>query len=376
MTKKVLIHAPNLSTPGGKQTYFRSIKEYFQNDVTFFFYGAQGKKENLIAFISRVIKDYRRFYRIVKQGNFDLVHLNPSLNPKSFFRDSIFVLICQWCGVKTIVFWRGWNVDFEQKVVRNSLPFFRFTYGKADSMILLAREFMDRIRDYGYDRPLFLSTTVVNDQIFNTTNGPKPENDKRKNGMVGITILFLARIERAKGIYETIDSFHQLLPKFQNVRLDIAGIGGELEPAKKYVAEKNIPGINFLGWITGEQKSKALSHAHIYVLASSHGEGMPNSLLEAMASGLAVVTTDVGGIKDFFQEGKMGFYVRPHDTSDLKDKLKKLLSDPDLIAQIGAFNTVYAREHFSPKLVTERLEKIYAQTISGIKTELIPKNEN
>ncbi|MDH3648068.1 MAG: hypothetical protein OEQ53_00200 [Saprospiraceae bacterium] len=139
--EKGIIHAPNLDTPGGKQSYFRSIENHFRNDITFFFYGAQGKKENVFSFFRRVIKDYRNFWRTVHRGDFDVVHLNPSLNLKSFFRDSIFVMICHWLKVKTIVFWRGWNANFERKVVRRILPFFRLTYGKSDAMILLAWEF-------------------------------------------------------------------------------------------------------------------------------------------------------------------------------------------------------------------------------------------
>ena len=87
---------------------------------------------------------------------------------------------------------------------------------------------------------------------------------------------------------------------------ETAGTGGELEAARKYVAGKRIRNVNFLDWITGEQKARALHDADVYLLASYHGEGMPNSLLEAMACGLSIITTDVGGIKDFFEPEKMG----------------------------------------------------------------------
>ncbi len=92
---------------------------------------------------------------------------------------------------------------------------------------------------------------------------------------------------------------------------------------------------------------------------------MPCSLLEAMACGLSVVTTDVGGIKDFFQPQKMGLFVRPADTDDLERQLDTLLSSPEFLAKTRAYNATYAREHFTPELVSGRLERIFENTASG-----------
>ncbi len=253
MKRKVLIHAPNLSTPGGKQTYYAAVKDHFKDEVSFFFYGAQGKKESKGSFISRMIGDYRGFYRQLKDGRFDVALLNPSLNPKSFFRDSIFALICYRLGVKFVVFWHGWQWEFEKKVVSKILPFFNMTYGKADGMILLAKEFQDKIREYGYKNPIYLETTVVDNFIFNYEDAPGPSAYSKVSDDE-VNILFLARVEKVKGVYEAIDSFQRLQPRHPHAVLNIAGTGGELERARAYVAEKGIRNINFLGWITGKQR--------------------------------------------------------------------------------------------------------------------------
>lgn len=358
MKKKILIHAPNLSTPGGKQTYYTAVRGYFKSDVSFFFYGAQGKKETKWQTIRRMYSDYAKFYRALKKEKYDLVLLNPSLNPKSFFRDSLFALVCTMAATKMVVFWRGWNWDFERKVVKKILPFFNFTYGKADAMIILAKEFWEQLRAYGYNKQLYLETTTVDDAILNFVRRAEPEH----NGQVQedeIAILFLARVERNKGVFEAIDSFQRLRKKYSNIVLNIAGTGGALEEAKQYVADQGIEKVNFTGWIAGKEKAELLHRSHIYVLASYHGEGMPNSLLEAMASGLSVVTTDVGGIKDFFEPERMGYYVRPKDTDDLEQKLDQLLANPEHMEYIRKYNAAYAREHFAPVHVARRLENIY-----------------
>ena len=359
----ILIHAPNLETPGGKQTYYAAVKSYFQSDISFFFYGAQGKKESKFRTLSRLFSDYRDFNKEVKSGKYDLVHLNPSLNLKSFFRDSIFAWLSRRAGVKTLVFWHGWNWDFEKKYVQKLQGFFRFFYGKTDAMMVLAKEFEAQLRAYGYQKPIHLETTVVDNTIFNLVEEKSIEYLPKKNE--SLVLLFLARLERVKGIYEAIDSFRKLKKKHPNIILNVAGTGGALDEAKAYVAAEQIEGINFLGWITGEQKAQAFLDAHIYILASYHGEGMPISLLEAMSTGKSVVTTDVGGIKDFFQDSKMGYFVKAKDTQDLEHQLDRLISNPALLKEFGQYNRAYAERRFTPQQVTPRIEEIYFQTINS-----------
>jgi glycosyltransferase involved in cell wall biosynthesis len=265
--------------------------------------------------------------------------------------------------VKTVVYWHGWRWDFEKKYASKIQPFFHFTFGKADAMICLANEFSDRLKEYGYKKPVYIETTVVEDNIINHKNGNiSAEALASKNGHK--VILFLSRVEKAKGIYETIDSFQNLQTKFPHVILNIAGTGSELEGVKNYVREKEVQGINFLGWIDGDQKVHALYDSDIFVLAS-YSEGMPICVLEAMASGKSVVTTDVGGIKDFFKDGQMGLKVKIKDPIDLEQKFETLLSDPELMERIGKFNTVYAKERFSAIQVCKRLESIYEAAITG-----------
>lgn len=166
MKNKILIHSPNLATPGGKQNYYSALQDKFKNEIDFFFYGAQGKKESKVKTITRMFSDYWKFYRNLRKNNYDLVHLNPSLNFKSFFRDCLFALLCTISKTKTIIFWRGWNWEFEEKYVQKILPFFRFTYGKATAMICLAKEFSDSLIEYGYNNPIYLETTVVDEKIL------------------------------------------------------------------------------------------------------------------------------------------------------------------------------------------------------------------
>lgn len=362
MKRKVLIHTRKLTIPGGKQSYLLAIKEHFTNDITWFYYGSDGPKESIVNFLRRVVGDYIRFYRLLKTEKFDIVHINTSLNLKSFFRDSIFSWISYWLQIKTIIYWHGWRWDFEKAIVRRIQPYFRWTFGKADAMILLATEFVQRIKAYGYQNPVYLQKTVVDDRIMNHVKSLLPV---RKNGKINgeLTILFLSRVEKAKGIYETLESFWNLKQKRPELKLEIAGTGSELLKVQQFVEDNGMEGVTFLGWLQGEEKIQALVKADLFVLAS-YSEGMPCSVLEAMAVGLPVVTTNVGGIKDFFEEGQMGLTVRSADPLHLQQQFEKLISDPSWIEKIGKYNRSYAKEEFAAVKIAKNLEKIYEEVLN------------
>jgi len=348
---KVLIHTPSLDTPGGKSNYISILSKHLSGDVTLFVYGSKGSNEFFLTTFFRLIGDFIRFNRVIREGSYDLVHLNPSLNPKSYFRDSVFAWITKYQRKKLLVFWHGWRWSFDKRIVQKSLPFFHWTFGRADAMIVLANDFEIRLRTYGFERPIFKETTVVEEANFNI----EIPNDYslKKN------ILFISRIQREKGIYETVDAFRMIQDRFPDIHLKFAGVGGDLEDLKDYVSRQEITRVEFLGWISGAEKLKCYRETHTFVLASYYGEGMPCAILEAMASGLPVLTTRVGGVSDFFEDGKMGFLVEQRDAQSLSEKMQEILSDKDLAQKIGVYNRDYARMRFAPGKVASRIQVIY-----------------
>ena len=84
-----------------------------------------------------------------------------------------------------------------------------------------------------------------------------------------------------------------------------------------------------------------------------------------MAAGLPVITRPMGGINDFFQDGKMGLLVRSHDPAELARAVETLCADKALRSRMGRYNYQYARDHFTASIVANRLEHIYGEVING-----------
>lgn len=358
----VLLNTVCLDLDGGVAYYYKVVRPFLGEGVEYFTVGARGEK-GIIGVIVRMIKDYLDFFRKLRTGNYDLVHLNPSLGSKAIVRDGIFLLIAKAMGKKVIVFLLGWDKRFERVLRQYFLSLFRMTYFKADAFIVLSSEFRDKLVDMGYQNLVFTETTLVDDAIF--TRADEEIARSRKPSQNGeFNILFLSRIEREKGIYEVIDAFVILKSRHHSATLTITGDGGELSNARAYVISRGIEDVEFTGYIREEAKNIVFGRADVY-LFPTYGEGMPISVLEAMAYGLPVITRPVGGIKDFFEEGEMGYVTESLDPGVFTALLERLIADPGMCRRMGEFNRRYAYDHFRASHVAGRLLKIYGDVIGS-----------
>jgi glycosyltransferase involved in cell wall biosynthesis len=91
---------------------------------------------------------------------------------------------------------------------------------------------------------------------------------------------------------------------------------------------------------------------------------MPNSVLEAFAYGLPIVTTKVGGLIDIFKEPENGVFAEIKDINSLSEAIKYLISNPNILESIAINNYHYALNKFHPSIVTSRLMSIYQEVIN------------
>ena len=144
------------------------------------------------------------------------------------------------------------------------------------------------------------------------------------------TIVSTSRLISRKGISYLIDAFIDLNKKIDNVKLIIVGDGDLKSDLRDKVKENGINDkVEFWGKVEKKDIIKAYQKSDVFVLPSLN-EGMSNSLLEAMACGLAVIATDVGGTKELVDESN-GVIIEKKSSDDIFKALEKLQNDDELL---------------------------------------------
>jgi len=354
---KVLILHPDFGDPGGPAAYYTKLKNRFSLNVDHYLVGRRPEENSLVSKIHRVISDYIRFVLIIRNGRYDLIHVNPSLDSKSFLRDGIFLLLARMQTKRTIVFFRGWQKPFESKLQRRGLWLFRFLYGKVNAFIVLSEAFKKTLRSWGCSQPIYREVTIVEDNDVKGFHIHNVLAERQKSETP--RVLFLSRILRDKGVYEVIDAVSILQAKYHKIELVIAGDGDELETVKTYIRSHSMENVTFAGYVRGKEKSLLFRRAHILCFPTHHGEGLPNTIIEAMAFGLPVITRPVGGIVDFFKNEEHGFLTTSKKPEVYADLIERLLLDHELYRKISLYNYNYAQSNFLASHAARRLEKIY-----------------
>ena len=177
------------------------------------------------------------------------------------------------------------------------------------------------------------------------------------------------RLIEKKGLPVTLRAFAVFLRKYPNATLTIAGEGPLLGELQKLARELNIERrVSFTGFISQEQLRDIYYRTHIFVHPSQTGhdgnvEGIPNSILEAMAGGLPVFATYHGGIPEAVENGVSGVLVRERDHEAMANALLNATQDSDSLARIARNGAEVVRKNFDLQAQAQRLEEIYLRLI-------------
>lgn len=176
-----------------------------------------------------------------------------------------------------------------------------------------------------------------------------------------IKIITVARLVKEKGLEYGIGGIHELLknnPDF-HVEYNIIGDGILREPLKELATKLGLERVvRFLGDMEQTGVSKKLSEAHIFLLPSID-EALPVALMEAQASGLPVVSTDVGGISEVVANEKSGYIVASRNSTAIKSKLEYLIRNPGIWPEMGVYGRKIVEENYDINKLNRKLVEIY-----------------
>ena len=177
------------------------------------------------------------------------------------------------------------------------------------------------------------------------------------------------RLIEKKGLPVTLRVFAVFLRQCPNAKLTITGEGPLLGQLQNLARDLNIDGrVSFTGFISQEQLREIYYASHIFLHPSQTGrdgnqEGIPNSMLEAMASGLPVFATQHGGIPEAIENGVSGVLVPERDHEKLAAALLDAAKDPGFLSRIACNGAEIVRQKFDLHAQAQRLDDTYLKII-------------
>lgn len=210
------------------------------------------------------------------------------------------------------------------------------------------------------DRDLFIRRKLIRPEAAGLTAGSGVELDLYSVSALPPkpTFLMMARLLKDKGVREYAEAAARLRLRYPDAAFRLAGWLDEgpdtitREQLDSYIEN----GLEYLGRL--EDVRPALAGCSVYVLPSYYREGVPRSILEALSSGRAVITTDMPGCRETVIPGENGYLVPPRDADALAVAMERFIADPALAVRMGARSRALAEAVFDSDVVAAETMKL------------------
>lgn len=341
---KVLMVGPARTVKGGMTTVVDNYYNYGLNKKVDLKYIESCNDGNKLFKLLKEIKGIIEFKKEI--NSYDIVHIHMA-SRRSTFRKAKYIKLAKKKNKKIVLHIHGAGYkNFYNECNKKQQEYIKNILNMCDKIIVLSEEW------YNYFKKIIDSKKIV--IIYNSIIMPK---DFKKNIDTN-QFLFLGRIGSRKGIYDLIDVFESIAAKYPEAKLYIGG-DGEINKLNKIIIEKNLKNnIEYIGWVTGEKKEQYLKRASFYILPS-YNEGMPMSVLEAMAYKNVTISTNVGGIPRIIQNEENGIIINSGDKDSMQKYLIRLIEDKQLRNKLSKNARKTIEEKFNIEMVIEKLMEIY-----------------
>ena len=190
------------------------------------------------------------------------------------------------------------------------------------------------------------------------------------------------RLIEKKGVEVTLGAYAKFLERWPNSRLVIAGDGPLRKRLEQFAQQLGIGDkVAFTGFLTKEQLLEAYYESHVFIhpsetTSAGDNEGIPNSLLEAMATGLCCIATRHGGIPEVIEHLQNGVLVEERDFEGVHYWMNRLADEWSLAAELGRHAAETIGREFNSKTQVEKLESVYLEVIGHtFSSRGLPRND-
>lgn len=321
-------------------------------------FSKQTLKQGISSF-KRIIEIIRMLREIrIKNKDADVIYLTISQSIAGNIKDILTYFICFEKLPSMVIHLHGgglkkWIFDrFKMLYYVN-----KYFLKRVGGIVVLGKSLVHIFQDIIPSEKIYIVPNFAEDHLFLTKN----EIEKKYEDKGILRVLFLSNLLPGKGHEELLEGYKALNENLQKkIQIDFAG-EFESENQKDAFLKKidGITNIHYHGVVTGEHKKELFSRAHIFCLPTYYYyEGQPISILEAYATGCAVITTDHGGISDIFEDKVNGFLVQKQSYLSIKEVIENIIEHPEKLREIGLYNRMVAEKIYNKERYCSDLVKI------------------
>jgi glycosyltransferase involved in cell wall biosynthesis len=360
MRVRVLMIGPGDGVTGGISTLVQTILPALRQQIELQYLPTVNRRpleesgKLSLQNIALAISQFARFLLALYRFHPDIIHLHTSQGI-AWLKDTFFIFVGKSFGCSMVLHMHGGKFDkLFDKRSRFMKNYTRRVMRLGDAIIAVSTEWRKRLgKIVPLDHVFVFKNCIAVDAI---SFHPAAQPGKLPKA------LFLGRVGFQKGAFDLLEAMGRLQSKSCPLQVWIAGNEereGDLNRAQVRRDElKLAERCEFLGPVRGALKDQLLSRADFFVLPS-YSEGLPMAILEAMAAGLPVVATSVGGIPEVIREGYNGFLIGPGDVQGLAEKLAILAENPNLRESMGKSSREFAKQELDVKPYINRLVALY-----------------
>lgn len=343
--KKIIMVGPDLAGHGGVSrvvTIWRDAGFFTGYDLVY----VSSCNDSSGSKVVTLLKGLRRFVSLLPGANLVYIH---SSAYTSFYRKSLFLLLASLSGKRVIIHIHpsGFH-DFYAGLSGMPRRYATFVLGRVDTVVVLTEGMKRSISALFPRKPVHVLRNAINLREMADSRGIQ-----RRAG----ELLYLGWYIHAKGVYELVDAVELLTKRGVALHLNFYGTK-EVTYLAEYVRAKGLtPAITVNGWIDDSEKLNALYESCMLILPS-HSEGIPNVILEAMATGTPIVATFVGGMKEILRDGENAVHAEVNNAADLSEKILLLLRDEPLRNRLAECAYREAAEKYDVTVIRKRFREI------------------
>ena len=355
MNKKILFIAPAEGTQGGISAVIDNYKcSRFWSQYNGGHFSTSIESDSRLYALLYQIKQIIIFfvYILFTRPRAASIH---TASWNSFYRSFIYILIAWLLRIPVVLHIHP--VFFHEFYIRGGLvrkSLIKIAGKMSTKIVFLTSSIRDLFVSIFPGKELLVLPNPVNVSLF--------ESDVCSHKRNRMQLLFMGWIVKEKGVYDIVDIIPEIITAFPDARFIFAG-NKEISQLRDLIEPRKLNKFASVpGWVSGQDKVDLLLTSGVLLLPT-YSEGVPNVILEAMASGLPIITTPVGGIPSILEDGVSGLFVNPGNKEELKTAVLKLLSDEVLSKNISQEAKLLVKQLYDVEIIGKKLEEIYRDFI-------------